>query len=225
MNLPSAHPHPSWQVSRQPVALPDLARRGKNFRHELFVEMSVRGTRNAGSKWQRLVGSELERTLKCLLGPEAPHAQLLEHGRFEALSSWPPPGDQPLALWVQRIASGVALGYLQGQPRTPIAAAAGARAGGVREVLVNLYGRLRALRPQEQLAFALLELNGSSVIEAAAVLRVSSAVVRQRAARVRRQLLFAARSDRLLLRYLCIALRLQALTRQFDPAVSLRMQG
>jgi DNA-directed RNA polymerase specialized sigma24 family protein len=150
---------------------------------------------------------------------------LLESGRFEALSSWPPHGDQPLALWVQRIASGVALGYLKGQTQAPLEAAAGTRAGGVREVLANLYGRLRALRPQEQLAFALLELNGSSVSEAAAVLRVPPAVVRQRAALVWRQLLFAARSDRLLLRYLCIALRLQALTRRYDPAVSLRAAG
>jgi len=225
MSLSSVPSDPSWQVSRQPVALGELVQRGKNFRHELLVEMSVRGTRNAGSKWRKLVGSELERTLKCLLGPDAPIEQLLESGRFEALNSWPPPGDQPLLVWVRRIASGVALGYLKGQPREPDEAAAVTRAGGVREVLANLYGRLRAMRPQEQLAFALLELNGSSVSEAAVVLRVSPAVVRQRAARVRRQLLFAARSDRLLLRYMCIALRLQALTRRFDSSVSLRVAG
>jgi DNA-directed RNA polymerase specialized sigma24 family protein len=212
MSLSSLQSDPPWQVSRQPVALGELAQRGKNLRHELLVEMSVRGTRNAGSRWRKVVGSELDRTLKCLLGPDAPIEQLLESGRFEALNSWPPPGDQPLALWVQRIATGVALGYLKGQPRALDETAAGARAGGVREVLANLYGRLRTMRPQEQLAFALLELNGSSVSEAAVVLRVSPAVVRQRAARVRRQLLFAARSDRLLLRYMCIALRLQALT-------------
>jgi len=225
MSLPSAEPHPSRRVSGHPLALGAVARLGKDFRPELLVEMSVRGTRSAGSKWRNLVGSELERTLKCLLGPDAPIAQLLESGRFEALSSWPPPADQPLAVWVQRIASGVALGYLKGQPRAPGELVSGTPSGGGREVLANLHRRLRAMQPQEQLAFALLELNGSSVSEAAAVLRVPPAVVRKRAARVRRQLLFAARSDRLLLRYLCIAQRLQALTRRFDASLSLSAAG
>ena len=52
----------------------------------------------------------------------------------------------------------------------------------------------------------------------AAILRVSPTVVRQRAARVRRQLLFAARSDRLLARYLRLEPRLVGLLRCWDHA-------
>jgi DNA-directed RNA polymerase specialized sigma24 family protein len=219
MSLPLPQPDSSWQVSQQPVALGPRPLRGKNFRHELLVEMSVRGTRSAGTKWMKLVGCELERTLKCLLGPDAPLEPLLESARFQALSAWPPPVDQPLSVWVQRIAGGVALGHLKGQPAAPGEGTTHpARPGGIREVLSNLYARLRAMPPQEQLAFALLELNGSSVSEAATVLRVSPTAIRRWAARVRRQLLFAARRDRLLLRYLCIALRLQGLSRRLDRA-------
>ena len=64
----------------------------------------------------------------------------------------------------------------------------------------------------------MLELNGSSIGEAAALLDAPSAVVRQRAARVRRQLLFAARRDLWLTRYLLIAPRLRALLRCWDRA-------
>jgi DNA-directed RNA polymerase specialized sigma24 family protein len=215
---PQVQAESSWKLSPQPVVLRSPVGRGKHFRHELLVEMSVRGTRSAGSKWMKVVGCELERTLKCLLGPDAPLDRLLESARFQALSAWPPPGDQPMTVWVRTIASAVALSHLKARSTTPSAGAENARAGGVREVLSNLYSRLRAAPPEEHLAFALVELNGTSVSEAAAVLRVPPPTIVQRAARVRRQLLFAARRDRLLLRYLCIALRLQAISRRLVSA-------
>jgi hypothetical protein len=77
---------------------------------------------------------------------------------------------------------------------------------------------MRGARPEEQLAFALLELNASSIDEAAAILCVPAQVVRQRAWRLRRGLLFAARRDLELRRYLLIATRLRSLLRCWDRA-------
>jgi len=139
MSLPPKQSESSWQSSRQPVVVPPPAQRGKNFRHELLVEMSVRGTRSAGSSWMKVVGSELERTLEYLLGPDAPLGQLLESARFQALSAWPPPSDQPLNIWVRTIASDVALSHLKGGSTATSPDSERARPGGIREA-----GRARA---------------------------------------------------------------------------------
>ena len=219
MSVPQIQLDPS-PFPQQAVVFQQPSKRGKNFRHELLVELSVRGTRSAGSKWMKVVGFELEQALKSLLGPDAPIESLLESARFQALSAWPPPGDQPLSIWVRSIATGVALSHLKAEPSPPSTASEEAREGGIREVLSNLYAKLRGMRPQEHLAFALLDINGSSVSEAAAILRLPPATIVQCAARVRRQLLFAARRDRLLLRYLCIALRWQAISRGVSSAAS-----
>lgn len=219
MSVPQIQLEPTLSP-QQAVDFQRSSQRGKNFRHELLVELSVRGTRSAGSKWMKVVGFELEQTLKCLLGPDAPIQPLLESARFQALSAWPPPSDQPLSIWVRSIATGVALSHLKAEPAPTSRAGEDAREGGVREVLSNLYGKLRKARPHEQLAFALLDINGSSVSEAAAILRLPPATILQSAARVRRQLLFAARRDRLLLRYLCIALRWRAISRGIPAATS-----
>ena len=185
----------------------------------LGVQLAVRGTRSASPEWSKLVGSLLERTLQRLLGPEAPQELLLESALFEALSSWPPRGDQTLTLWSQRIAAGVAFGYLKSADGSSAETAAASPSGSLREALTHLHRWLRAARQHEQLAFALLELNASSVAEASAILRVAPAVVRQRAAFLRRQLLFAARGDRLLARYLRLGRRLHGLLRQWNCAV------
>lgn len=184
----------------------------------LRVELAVRGTRSPSPEWSKLVGSLLERTLQRLLGPEAPQELLLESALFEGLSSWPPRGDQTLTLWSQRVAVGVAFGYLKSTDSSPQIAAS-APSGSLREALTHLYRWLRAARQHEQLAFALLELNANSVAEASAILRVAPAVVRQRAAFLRRQLLFAARGDRLLARYLRLGRRMHGLLRHWDYAV------
>jgi hypothetical protein len=189
--------------------------RAKCFRHELLVEASLLGARSRGVQWLKVVESELERTLECLLGPDAPLEQLLDAARSRARESWPPPSrNEPLSIWVRRIASEVALEHMQGAPPESSDPLAKPRPGGVREVLSHLYARLRAMPAHDRLAFALQELNGSSVSEAAAVLCMPPATLAQRVSRVRRQLAFAARRDRLLLRYLCIAPRLPLLIRR-----------
>jgi DNA-directed RNA polymerase specialized sigma24 family protein len=189
--------------------------RGKSFRHELLVETSLLGAGSRGVQWLKVIEIELDRTLECLLGPDAPREQLLQTARSRARDSWPPPsGNEPLSIWVRRIASEVALEHMQGAPAESTDPPAKPRAGGVREVLSHLYARFRAMPAHDRLAFALQELHGSSVSEAAAVLCMPPATLVQRVARVRRLLAFAARRDRLLLRYLCIAPRLQLMMRR-----------
>jgi RNA polymerase sigma-70 factor (ECF subfamily) len=207
----SLTPESTWELSMPSVAVRRPLQPGKSFRHALLIEMSVCGTCSPSIQWLTLVGRELRRTLECLLGPDAPLAELHEVAQFDALGAWPPPREQPLSVWLRCIASRVALSHLKAEASNEHTSEA--RPGGVGEVLSHLYARLRAMPPNEQLAFALVERNGSSVSEAAAVLRVPTATILRRVARVRRQLLFAARRDPLLLRYLCIARRLQAMSR------------
>jgi DNA-directed RNA polymerase specialized sigma24 family protein len=181
--------------------------------------MSVRGTSSPSREWAKGVCRNLERVLECLLGPDVPLEPLLQAAQLRALDAWPPPADEPLSVWLRCIATAVALAHLtSGAPRWRVRPPS-PRPGSVREVLSHLYARLRGMPPQEQLAFALLELDGASVNEAAAVLRVAPTTLLQRVVRVRRQLLFAARRDRLLLRYLCIARRLRAMA-QHQAGVS-----
>ena len=121
-------------------------------------------------------------------------------------------------MWAQRIAVDLALGHLAcgGAALNQSHCCANARPGGVREVLATLYATLQKTRPMEQVAFALLELDGRSVSEAAAILRAPPMAVRQRAWHVRRHLLFAARREPLIARYLRIAPRISALARHLD---------
>jgi DNA-directed RNA polymerase specialized sigma24 family protein len=204
------------EVSRVEHVLPE--RRTRSGTSELPVQLAVRGTRSPGPEWRRLVGRLLERTLQRLLGPDAPLEPLLESALFEALSSWPPRSDQPMALWGQRIATGVAFGHLKSAEPAPLDARPEARTGSLRELLGHVHAWLRTARPPEQLAFALLELNSSSVSEASLILRAAPSVVRTRADFLRRQLLFAARRDLQLARFLRLGPRLQALLRHWDRA-------
>jgi DNA-directed RNA polymerase specialized sigma24 family protein len=176
----------------------------------------------------KFVGSVLERTLMRLLGPGAPLEPLLKNLLMRALDAWPT-DNRPLLPWGQRLAVRAAQEYLKQLGGGPIeewqtmrpndgTSRATATVGRAREVLEHLRVWLRSSRPEEQLAFVLLELNGSSICEAAGLLDAPPAVVRQRAARVRRQLLFAARRDLWLTRYLLIAPRLRALLRCWDRA-------
>jgi DNA-directed RNA polymerase specialized sigma24 family protein len=186
----------------------------------------------ARAEGQQLFGAVLERTLQRLLGPSAPIEALLESALVEALSETAR-RERPALLALQRIAAGVALDYLKsdylksdylksdylkGAPCGAAAEQEHARRGSVRETLFHLHGWLRSSRAEDQLAFTLLELSASPLLEVAAILRVSPTVVRQRAARIRRQLLFAARNDRLLARYLRLEPRLVGLLRCWDHA-------
>lgn len=206
-------------VSAQRARLRDVVRPGTNFQHEMLVAVAARGERGAPPEWFKCVGSRMQRTLYRLLGPAAPVEQLLEGEMTEVAASWSKySGDEPMSVWAQRMAVDIALRHLTGGGTTPVEGHcfAHARPGGVREVLATLYATLRKTRPMEQVAFALLELDGRSLSEAAAILRAPPMVVRQRAGRVRRHLSFAARGDRLIARYLQIAERIGALAHHLD---------
>lgn len=189
---------------------------GAGDRQGLLVP-SVRSAPSTHPDSVKLVGSVLERTLLRLLGPGAPLELLLEKALLEALGAWPT-CDGALLLWGQRLAVRAASEYLKQAGPSSSDERRTTRPGRAREVLEHLQVWLRQARPDEQLAFTLLELNGSSIGEAAVLLGAPTAVVRQRAARVRRQLLFAARRDLWLTRYLLIAPRLRALLRSWDRA-------
>lgn len=211
----SPHGHVSAERSR----LRDVPRPGTNFQHEMLVAVAARGERGAPPEWMRLVGSHLQRTLHRLLGPAAPVERLLEGAMTEVAASWSKyAGDEPVSLWAQRMAVDVALRHLAAEGAAPVEGHcfAHARPGGVREVLATLYVTLRKTRPMEHIAFALLELDGRSLSEAAAILRAPPMVVRQRAGRVWRHLSFAARGDRLIARYLQIAERIGALAHRLE---------
>lgn len=210
---------PHGQVSAQRSRLPDVAKPGKNFQHEMLVAIAARGERGARPAWMTFVSGRVERTLYRLLGPAAPVELLLKRAMNEASASWSElPADEPLSIWAQRIAVDVAVRYLWegGVVVNEGHCFANARPGGVREVLATVYASMRKTRPPEQVAFALLELDGRSLSEAAAILQAPPMVVRQRAARVHRHLLFAARRDRLIARYVRIAARLGTLARRAD---------
>ncbi|MEO8181783.1 MAG: hypothetical protein ABI895_23365 [Deltaproteobacteria bacterium] len=177
-----------------------------------------RATSPPGPEGLALVGSLLERSLVRLLGPSVTLDLLLERALLEVLSSWPPRDDTALPLWAQRIAVSWALDALKSRASASDEEQRQVRPGRVREALSHLQTWMRGVRPEEQLAFALLELNASSMDEAAAILCVPPQVVRQRARRVRRALLFAARRDLELRRYLLVALRVRSLLRCWDRA-------
>jgi DNA-directed RNA polymerase specialized sigma24 family protein len=175
----------------------------------------ARGQRRAQLEFLEAVGFGVQRTLLRLVGCQAPIEPLLEASLLRAVNRAPEyRGDVPLALWSQSIAVEVATTYLGD------AAAAGAGIDSaadaqlppkVRDLLTRVHAILRKMRPEEQVAFALLELDGRSLGEASSLMRASPIVVRQRASRVRRQLLFAARSDQLIAGYVRLAEQLRRL--------------
>jgi DNA-directed RNA polymerase specialized sigma24 family protein len=185
-------------------------KRGKKYRHQVLVAVAASGA--LPPDWMKLAGRELESTLRHLLGPAAPLGALLETAITEAALSWPPAAaaDEPASIGLQRIAVAVAERHCNTAGATS-GTVAPERAGGVRELLTRVYTALSTVPPPERLAFALVELGGRSLCEAAAVFNVPSNVLEQRVCRARRTLLFAARRDVLLLRYLALAARWRAL--------------
>jgi len=173
-----------------------------------------RGQHRAQLEFLQVVGLGIQRTLHRLVGAEAPIEPLLETALLRAINRAPEYlGDEPLALWAQSIAVQVATAYLSA-PNTSISRSSDADAEispKVRDLLSRVHVRLRKMRPEEQVAFALLELDGRSLGEASSLTRASPIVVRQRAERARRQLLFAARSDRMIAGYVRLADQLRKL--------------
>jgi DNA-directed RNA polymerase specialized sigma24 family protein len=188
-------------LSRYPGALELTARAG-------------RGERPAQLALLGAIAASVERLLYRVLGGDAPLAPLLEAALLRAINHAAEyAGDEPLATWAERLAVQVATAYLCGarpaetEPRGP----ANDVGGSVRTLLARVHARLRRVRPEERVAFALLELDGRSLLDAARLLGAAPGVVRQRAARARRHLLFAARRDRTIAAYLQLSERLRAL--------------
>jgi DNA-directed RNA polymerase specialized sigma24 family protein len=181
---------------------------------QLMARVS-RGQRRAQVEFLEAVGLGMQRTLLRLVGCHAPVEPLLEAALLRAVNRAPEyGGDEPLALWAQSIAVEVATTYLGDSAAAAVSTTGGAAAElppKVRDLLTRVHAILRKMRPEEQVAFALLELDGRSLGEASSLMRASPMVVRQRASRVRRQLLFTARSDRLIAGYVRLAEQLRRL--------------
>jgi RNA polymerase sigma factor (sigma-70 family) len=172
----------------------------------------ARGQRGAPLELFRSVAPGMHRTLHRLVGGGAPLEPLLEAALVRAVRrAHEYTGAEPLALWAECIAVQVATSYLVGAAPSPecanadTSASPAAPALKVADLLSRVHAILRKMRPEEQVAFALLELDGRSLREASSLLGASPSVVRQRASRARRQLLFAARSDRLIAGYVRLA--------------------
>jgi DNA-directed RNA polymerase specialized sigma24 family protein len=184
---------------------------------QLMARVS-RGQRRAQLELLEAVGPGVQRTLHRLLGSEAPIEPLLEAALLRAVNRAPEyTGLESLSLWAQSIAVQVATSYLGGASAAPARAASNAATTDaelspkVSDLLARVYATLRTMRPEEQVAFALIDLDGRSLGEASSLLRASPMVVRQRAKRARCHLLFAARSDRLIAGYVRLADRLRTI--------------
>jgi DNA-directed RNA polymerase specialized sigma24 family protein len=174
------------------------------------------GQRGAQRELLEAVGLGMQRTLHRLVGAAAPIEPLLETSLLRAVNRAPEyTGQEPLVLWAQSLAVQVATSYLGGapsEPESPHAAESETElAPKIRDLVARVHAILRRMRPEEQVAFALLELDGRSLGEASSLMRASPIVVRERAARARRRLLFAARSDRLIAGYVRLADQLRRL--------------
>lgn len=186
-------------------------------RHPGALELTARAGR--GERLSQLallgsIGARVARLLYRVLGSDAPLGPLLEAALLRAINHAAEyAGDEPLGAWAERLALEVATAYLCGprpaelEPQVP----ANDVGGSVRMLLARVHARLRQVRPEEHVAFALLELDGRSLLDAARLSRATPEVVRQRATRARRHLLFAARRDRTIVAYLQLSDRLRAL--------------
>lgn len=206
------------RVSRaaRPAESPAVTLDAVQLRHPGALELTARAGR--GERLAQLallgsIGAGVERLLYRVLGSDAPLAPLVEAALLRAINHAAEyAGDEPLSAWAERLALQVATRYLCG-PRSvePEPLVAPGDVGSVRVLLARVHARLRRVRPEEHVAFALLELDGRSLLDAARLTRVAPAVVRQRATRARRHLLFAARRDRTIAAYLQLSERLRSL--------------
>lgn len=178
-----------------------------------LMAQAARGQRPAQLAVLAAIGAGMERTLYRVLGPDAPLEPLLEAALLRALNHAAHyAGDEPLAVWADRIAVQVATTYRGGaRPAQPAPPSPLDDASRVRTLLSRVHARLLHVRPDEHIAFALLDLDGRPLLDAACLTQAAPIVVRQRADRARRQLLLAARRDHTLAAYLQLSERLRAL--------------
>jgi hypothetical protein len=221
---PAAAPWRAWPA---PARLAKPAKRGKTYCHEVLVAIAASGGGPPRPEWIRFARGVLAGTLQHLVGPAEPLEPLLEMALTEASPCWLPTiSDEPLSIRLQRIAVGVAQRHRSAAAERSDAGGL-ERPGGVRELLARVYAVLGQMPQQDRLAFALVDLGGRSLGEAGAVFDVPSNVLEQRVRRARRRLLFAARRDALLLRYLSLAARWRRLACRSEPPslASLRREG
>jgi DNA-directed RNA polymerase specialized sigma24 family protein len=201
----------AWRDSPEASLGTENARSREPASLQLMAEVCS-GQRAAQRALLEAIDGRAQRTLYRLLGRDAPLEPLLEAVLMRAIARASEyDGDEPLTLWADRAVVQVAMSYLSSaRPIEPRPAVTEASAS-VRELLSRVQSLLRRVRPEEHVAFALLELDGRPLLEVAVLVLAAPMVVRQRAERARRQLLFAARRDRTLVAYLRLSERLREL--------------
>jgi DNA-directed RNA polymerase specialized sigma24 family protein len=161
----------------------------------------------------------VHRTLYRLLGSQAPIELLLEAALLRALcEAVDYDGRQPLALWAQGIAVRNAWSFLSGVREPRQAPPPSRKDHSVRGMLDRVHSRLRDLPPEDQVAFALLHVEGRPLDEAALLMRAQQPTVRRCAERAEQRLLLLARGDQVIAAYLRISRLLCAAARRFEQA-------
>lgn len=185
--------------------MPDITQRHQPSGGAL-VERMRHGGRRAQLELVDAIAAHVRRTLYRLLGSQAPIELLLEAALLRALSdALEYDTRQPLTLWAQGIAVRSAMSFLGGvraRRQSPPSPDTGHT---VRGLLDRVHSRLRDLPPEDQVAFALLHVEGRPLAEAALLMRAQPPTVRKCAERAQQRLLFLARSDRMIAAYLRIS--------------------
>jgi DNA-directed RNA polymerase specialized sigma24 family protein len=168
-----------------------------------LVERARQGGRRAQLELVGAIAAPVRCTLYRLLGSQAPIELLLEATLLRAISG-PVEYDQrqPLVLWAQGIAVRIALSFLSGVRKPRQGPPPPETEHTVRGLLDRVHSRLRDLSPEDQVAFALLHVEGRPLEEAALLMRVQPLAVRRCAERAQQRLLFLARGDQMIATYL-----------------------
>jgi RNA polymerase sigma-70 factor (ECF subfamily) len=185
---------------------PELARQG-HVGDAALAQRAVAGVRAAQRELFRQLKGALHATLYRVLGSNAHMEELLQKtfmGVFRALPFYR--GEDPLTLWADRIALRVARQHLREQRRPDGEEApepgpalrlvtSGDDAAQHRRGVAQLYAQLRRLEPENQITFALLELDARPLVQVAELTGVSTTQALQRLSHARAQLWAAARRD------------------------------
>jgi len=178
-------------------------------RDAALARLAVAGDRSAQRTIFRQLKGSLHSTLYRVLGSNAHMEDLLQKtflALFRALPFYL--GEDPLTLWSDRITLRVAGQHLREQRSIDTGGTSRSEPGPTlrfvtstqdaaehRRGVARLYEQLRRLRPEQQIAFALFELDGRSLEEVAELTGVSLAQARNRTSSARASLWVAARGD------------------------------
>jgi DNA-directed RNA polymerase specialized sigma24 family protein len=178
---------------------------------DVLLERVRQGGRRAQLELVDTLAAPVRHTLYRLLGSQAPIELLLEAALLRALSEAVEyDARQPLVLWAQGIAVRTAMSFLGGVREPRQGPPPPQTDHTVRGLLDRVHSRLRDLSPEDQVAFALLHLEGRPLEEAALLMRAQPLTVRRCAERAQQRLLFLARGDQRIATYL----RLSGLLRE-----------